>query len=177
MKSGLEAQGLAYPPNTVFIGFAWNQLADQSKLLPTRLGGNRRGHFNTFRNLVLTMFLGGLWHGANWTFAVWGLAHGFILVVYHALEGVTNKILIPGLVGKIIGAIIFFHLVCITWLLFRAENLTQAVSMFAQMFHSFSMTEFSLYSLGMLGFFALPIVILELVIERSGDMLYVLRTH
>ncbi|MES9923758.1 MAG: MBOAT family O-acyltransferase [Candidatus Thiodiazotropha endolucinida] len=141
------------------------------------LGGNRHGHFNTFRNLVLTMFLGGLWHGANWTFAVWGLAHGFILVVYHALESVTKKILIPGIVGKVIGAIIFFHLVCITWLLFRAENLTQAVSMFAQLFHNFSMTEFSLYSLGMLGFFALPIVILELVIERSGDMLYVLRTH
>ncbi|MEW8028326.1 MAG: MBOAT family O-acyltransferase [Candidatus Thiodiazotropha sp.] len=141
------------------------------------LGGNRHGVFNTFRNLVLTMFLGGLWHGANWTFAVWGLAHGFILVVYHALEGMTKKILIPGLVGRVIGAIIFFHLVCITWLLFRAENLTQAVSMFAQLFHSFSMTDFSLYSLGMLCFFALPIVILELVIERSGDMLYVLRTH
>lgn len=141
------------------------------------LGGNRHGHFNTFRNLVLTMFLGGLWHGANWTFAVWGLAHGFILVVYHALESVTKKILIPGIVGKVIGAIIFFHLVCITWLLFRAESLTQAVSMFAQLFHNFSMTEFSLYSLGMLGFFALPIIVLELVIERSGNMLYVLRTH
>jgi D-alanyl-lipoteichoic acid acyltransferase DltB (MBOAT superfamily) len=141
------------------------------------LGGNRHGVFNTFRNLVLTMFLGGLWHGANWTFAVWGLAHGLILVVYHALEGVTKKVMIPGIIGKLIAAVIFFHLVCITWLLFRAENLTQAVAMFVQLFHSFSMTEFSLYALGMLGFFALPIVILELIIERSGDMLYVLRTH
>jgi D-alanyl-lipoteichoic acid acyltransferase DltB (MBOAT superfamily) len=141
------------------------------------LGGNRHGTFNTFRNLVLTMFLGGLWHGANWTFAVWGLAHGLILVVYHALEGVTKKVMIPGVIGKLIAAVIFFHLVCITWLLFRAENLTQAVEMFVQLFHSFSMTEFSLYALGMLGFFALPIVILELVIERSGDMLYVLRSH
>ncbi|WP_316368490.1 MBOAT family O-acyltransferase [Candidatus Thiodiazotropha sp. CDECU1] len=141
------------------------------------LGGNRHGVFNTFKNLVLTMFLGGLWHGANWTFAVWGLAHGFILVVYHALEDATKKLHIPGIAGKVIAAIIFFHLVCITWLLFRAENLSQAVSMFGQLFHSFSMTEFSLYSLGMLVFFVLPIIILELIIERSGDMLYVLKTH
>ncbi|MES9970952.1 MAG: MBOAT family protein [Candidatus Thiodiazotropha sp.] len=141
------------------------------------LGGNRHGVFNTFKNLVLTMFLGGLWHGANWTFAVWGLAHGFILVVYHALEERSKRFHIPGIAGKVIAAIIFFHLVCITWLLFRAENLPQAVSMFGQLFQSFSMTEFSLYSLGMLIFFALPIIVLELIIERSGDMLYVLKTH
>ncbi|MCU7931863.1 MAG: MBOAT family protein [Candidatus Thiodiazotropha sp. (ex Codakia rugifera)] len=141
------------------------------------LGGSRHGVFNTFRNLVLTMFLGGLWHGANWTFAVWGLAHGIILVVYHALEPVTKKVLLPGIVGKVVAAVIFFHLVCITWLLFRAENLGQAVAMFGQLFHSFTMTDFSLYSLGMLIFFALPILVLELIIERSGDMLYVLSRH
>lgn len=78
------------------------------------LGGSRHGSFNTFRNLVLTMFLGGLWHGANWTFAVWGLAHGIILVIYHALEPITKKVLLPGIVGKVVAAVIFFHLVCIT---------------------------------------------------------------
>lgn len=46
-------------------------------------GGNRRGQWITFRNLVITMFLGGLWHGANWNFVIWGLLHGFFLVLEH----------------------------------------------------------------------------------------------
>src|SRR5262249_10424939 len=50
------------------------------------LGGNRRGEGATYRNLILTMFLGGLWHGAAWTFAVWGLYHGLLLALHKAIR-------------------------------------------------------------------------------------------
>jgi len=55
------------------------------------LGGNRHGTFQTYRNLILTMLLGGLWHGAAWTFVLWGAFHGFILVVYRALSQARDK--------------------------------------------------------------------------------------
>ncbi len=56
------------------------------------LGGNRHGTVRTYRNLMVTMVLGGLWHGAAWTFVLWGAFHGLLLVVYRALSGVTEKL-------------------------------------------------------------------------------------
>ena len=138
------------------------------------LGGNRLGKARTFRNLVLTMGLGGLWHGANWTFIVWGLMHGGILVVYHAANNfgaATEQA--KGLV-RVLAMLIFFHFVCVTWIYFRADTLGQANQMFLALFRAYQLTDFSLYIAGMLAFFCLPMLILEQRIERSGNMLYVL---
>jgi D-alanyl-lipoteichoic acid acyltransferase DltB (MBOAT superfamily) len=55
------------------------------------LGGSRHGTFNTYRNLMLTMLLGGLWHGAAWTFVLWGAYHGFLLVIYRVLSIVKER--------------------------------------------------------------------------------------
>lgn len=55
------------------------------------LGGSRHGTFNTYRNLMLTMLLGGLWHGAAWTFVLWGAYHGFLLVIYRVLATVKER--------------------------------------------------------------------------------------
>ncbi len=55
------------------------------------LGGNRHGSFNTYRNLMLTMLLGGLWHGAAWTFVLWGAYHGFLLVIYRAVSAARER--------------------------------------------------------------------------------------
>ena len=138
------------------------------------LGGNRVGTAKTFRNLVLTMGLGGLWHGAAWTFVMWGLIHGAILVAYQAAENAGLAIKQAKGIGRILGTVIFFHLVCITWIYFRADSLGQANDMILALASSYDITDFSRYILGMLAFFCLPMLLLEQRIERSGNMLYVL---
>jgi alginate O-acetyltransferase complex protein AlgI len=84
------------------------------------LGGNQHGSLLTIRNLMITMFLGGLWHGAGAFFIIWGLYHGLLLVLYRLLP--IDAILIRrfGRFGKLLAIVIFFHLVCIGWIFFRA---------------------------------------------------------
>lgn len=85
------------------------------------LGGNKHGRWLTIRNLMITMFLGGLWHGAGFFFILWGLYHGLLLVLYRLFP--IDRILIRTLgnrLGKAIAIVVFFHLVCIGWIFFRA---------------------------------------------------------
>ena len=83
------------------------------------LGGNRHGSISTLRNLVITMLLAGMWHGAGILFIVWGLYHGLLLVFYRIVP--IDKYLIRhfGRAGKILSVFIFFHLICIGWIFFR----------------------------------------------------------
>jgi D-alanyl-lipoteichoic acid acyltransferase DltB (MBOAT superfamily) len=85
------------------------------------LGGNRGGLALTLRNLLITMFLGGLWHGAGVLFIVWGLYQGLLLVVYRVLP--IDQLLTRyfGFAGRIAAVFIFFHLIVIGWIFFRAE--------------------------------------------------------
>ncbi|MDH1265184.1 MBOAT family protein [Pseudomonas sp. GD03944] len=93
------------------------------------LGGNRHGTFNTYRNLFLTMLLGGFWHGANWTFLIWGAWHGMWLAIERAL-GVNAA---PRVINPLKWAFTFF-LVMLGWVIFRAENLDVAWRMYSAMF-------------------------------------------
>ena len=90
------------------------------------LGGNRGGKWKTARNLMLTMVLGGLWHGAAWGFILWGALHGAGLVIERGLRG---RIDAPAWLRWAI----VFNLVVFGWVLFRAENLDLAASFFAQL--------------------------------------------
>jgi alginate O-acetyltransferase complex protein AlgI len=90
------------------------------------LGGNRRGKIITYRNLMVTMFLGGLWHGANWVFALWGLWHGILLIFERAL-GFKNKTQARWMI------ILTLILVMIGWVLFRSEDLNQALDFYQGM--------------------------------------------
>lgn len=81
------------------------------------LGGSKQSKLITYRNLLLTMTLGGLWHGASWNFALWGLYHGFLLVIYKAFN-LCKPVKLPAIAGWFIT----FNAVCIGWVLFRAEN-------------------------------------------------------
>jgi alginate O-acetyltransferase complex protein AlgI len=87
------------------------------------LGGNRVGHGRAAVNLLIVMFIGGLWHGAAWTFVVWGLLHGLMLVVEHFLRAVTGnaawKDTLPVKLGL---CLITYVFICITWVFFRAPN-------------------------------------------------------
>jgi len=85
------------------------------------LGGDREGRFKTLRNLAITMFLGGLWHGAGIGFIAWGLYHGALLVIYR-VGRVEERILkvLGSRLGKTVAVVLFFHLVCVGWIFFRA---------------------------------------------------------
>ncbi|MCW9014612.1 MAG: MBOAT family protein [Gammaproteobacteria bacterium] len=144
------------------------------------LGGNRGGNLLTLRNLMLTMLLGGLWHGANWTFIVWGFYHGLLLIVYRVFEfkqGDLPRALMHHRIGKVFRMILFFHLICISWLLFRADSMSQAWEMFVVVLTDYQLNEFVYYSAGMLMFFVGPLIALEYWIEKSGDLLKIVNSH
>ncbi len=94
------------------------------------LGGNRQGAARTFVNLFLVMFIGGLWHGAQWTFVLWGCLHGTALVVERILRReAKNRSARPSLT-----MVPTFFFVLLAWVLFRAENLDVAARVYAAMF-------------------------------------------
>ncbi len=93
------------------------------------LGGNRDGRIKTYRNLLLTMVLGGLWHGANWTFLIWGIWHGGLMAIERALGSKTRESVWP----KAIAWPLTMVLVILGWVIFRAETLGGALTMYAGM--------------------------------------------
>jgi D-alanyl-lipoteichoic acid acyltransferase DltB (MBOAT superfamily) len=101
------------------------------------LGGNRGSTLFTYRNLMLTMLLGGLWHGASWNFVIWGGIHGAGLAVErlaadrrHALGKATPRDTVWRRVG---GRLITFHVVCLAWVFFRAEGFGAAMDVFGRL--------------------------------------------
>ena len=96
------------------------------------LGGSRHGKAATYRNLFITMLLGGLWHGASWTFVVWGALHGAYLAIHKLLLGERREraAAAPGGIAawpmQFVKMLATFHLVCLTWIFFRAETFGQA---------------------------------------------------
>jgi alginate O-acetyltransferase complex protein AlgI len=88
------------------------------------LGGNRLGDFRTYINLMLTMLLGGLWHGANWTFVVWGGIHGVGLAIERLFTGAKRELASsPTFLARWIRRIILFQVVCLAWIFFRVPSL------------------------------------------------------
>jgi D-alanyl-lipoteichoic acid acyltransferase DltB (MBOAT superfamily) len=91
------------------------------------LGGNRRGTVRTYVNLLVTMVLGGLWHGAAWTFVVWGAFHGALLVVQR-LVARDRAPRARGAVGTWLARVGTFHLVVLGWVFFRAPSFGDAMT-------------------------------------------------
>ncbi len=90
------------------------------------LGGNRKGKIRTYVNTLAVFGCSGLWHGANWTYIVWGLYHGTLVCLQKAL-GIGKKGEVPALWKKIGGMFFTFSLVTLGWVIFRAPTLTDAV--------------------------------------------------
>ncbi len=88
------------------------------------LGGNRGSRIFTYRNLMLTMLLGGLWHGAGWNFVVWGAIHGGALVVHK--EWRRRVPALAGPLGAFLGMMLTFQVVCLAWIFFRATSFADA---------------------------------------------------
>ncbi len=101
------------------------------------LGGNRKGRVRKHVNLMLTMLLGGLWHGAGWTFVAWGGLHGIYLVINHAYISTKKKLIkvsfFPGWLVSSVSVFVTFIFVLIAWVFFRAHSFEQAAGMLAGM--------------------------------------------
>ncbi len=114
------------------------------------LGGNRKGKFRMHLSLIVTMLLGGLWHGANWRFVIWGAIHGVALSV----EKLFRQFISAGkhLTGFVQGVAIFitFQFVCFAWIFFRLESFEKINAFFYQIKTHFwphnSLTDWSVYS-------------------------------
>jgi D-alanyl-lipoteichoic acid acyltransferase DltB (MBOAT superfamily) len=98
------------------------------------LGGNRLGEGRTMLNLFLTMFLGGLWHGASWTFVIWGAIQGAWMVLERAwlLRREAAGLGPVGPTGRIVGWLVTFNIVCLAWVFFRAPNVDVAFDVLGQ---------------------------------------------
>ena len=117
------------------------------------LGGNRKGKIRQYANLIITMFLGGLWHGASWNFVLWGALHGVALAghkLYCSLvghkagershgEGTTVQSAASCFRGirRFFGILITFHFVCFCWIFFRNAEFATSVDMLTQIFTTF----------------------------------------
>ncbi len=104
------------------------------------LGGSRRGPIRTYFNLLVVMLLGGLWHGANWTFVVWGGLHGVALAAHRAYSKLTNPnpskdqtSRPPSPWRRAVFTLATFHFVCFAWVFFRANSLQHAGEVFERL--------------------------------------------
>ena len=93
------------------------------------LGGSKGGRWKTLRNLAITMFLGGLWHGAQWTFVLWGIYHGVLLALHALLR--RQKVVEFSLAGR---RVVTFVLVTLGWVLFRASTIAKAGTIYLNLF-------------------------------------------
>jgi len=146
------------------------------------LGGNRRNSAMTYRNLAITMLLGGLWHGAAWTFVLWGAYQGVLLIIHRLSQPVLAKIPSPKnfFINKIwflARVIFFFHITCLGWLIFRAQSLKQVFDMLKALFGNFiisgSLT--LLPSLSTLLYYLWLLLLIEYVCYKKNDFYAVFR--
>jgi D-alanyl-lipoteichoic acid acyltransferase DltB (MBOAT superfamily) len=136
------------------------------------LGGNRLGVAKTYRNLMLTMLLGGLWHGANWTYIAWGAYQGLILVVYRVariddwIEARERAGSMSATSNLLLGSLMF-SLVVFGWLLFRATTMTEVWS-YADGLLSFTTGPWD--SWGVLLAHIAPLILVQIAQKRTGEL-------
>jgi len=92
------------------------------------LGGNKSGNTRMMANIVITFTIGGIWHGAEWTFIIWGILHGFALVVFHLWS--QHGVRLP----RVISHFVTFIFVTVSWVFFRASDTTEAINILHSMF-------------------------------------------
>ncbi|HEX8145214.1 MAG TPA: MBOAT family O-acyltransferase [Pyrinomonadaceae bacterium] len=157
-----------------------------------RRGGSKQAtRWRLYSTLVIVMLLSGLWHGAAWTFVLWGLYHGLLLCGYRLIswprfwffkkykEGAPTPVAAPrtSWVGYLARVVLMFHLVCLGWLLFRAESMAQVWAMLGRMATDFRLTPLAASALAMIIFYAGPLVLYEFWLERKQDLLRLTETR
>jgi D-alanyl-lipoteichoic acid acyltransferase DltB (MBOAT superfamily) len=99
------------------------------------LGGSRGSAAATYRNLMITMVLGGLWHGASWNFAIWGALHGAALAVTRMWQRWRGPLAAPSALGHFAASLATFHFVCFAWIFFRAPTFAHATLALTRIAH------------------------------------------
>jgi len=107
------------------------------------LGGNRKGKLITYRNLIITMLLGGLWHGASWNFVIWGALNGLFLAIEKLLH-IDNLPANRNPAIRFLSIFVTFNLICATWIFFRSATFLQARTIFREIFFSRHFLTFNL---------------------------------
>ena len=131
------------------------------------MGGNRVSLPRWYLNLFLTFLVSGLWHGANWTFVIWGALHGFYIVIENLFKLQVKKKI--SLLERIVRVLIVFILVDFAWIFFRANNLTEAMYI-VKSIADFSGTLFIDYKVFFYGFIGLFILFVnDLIVENYKD--------
>ena len=138
------------------------------------LGGNRRGEARTLFNLMATMVLGGLWHGAAWNFVLWGFYHGAILILHRlatpALDRLESTVFRHAQCTWFVLRVVFmFVLTCYGWLLFRATSLHQVADMTASLAHGGTVDWDQLAHVALI---AAPLIGVQLLQLRSGALFF-----
>jgi D-alanyl-lipoteichoic acid acyltransferase DltB (MBOAT superfamily) len=108
------------------------------------LGGNKKGKIRQYLNLLITMLLGGLWHGASFTFIIWGTFHGLALGLDKLRIDFfqnTKFTLLNSKLKSIVGIFITFHFVCFCWIFFKSKNIDEAIFIINQITHNFNLSE------------------------------------
>lgn len=133
------------------------------------LGGNRRGARRQVANLWTTMLLGGLWHGAAWTFVIWGAFHGALLSIYHLW---SRRFLVKRAPDSGRWAwsrrILMFHLACLGWVFFRAKGMGEVSTVLSQIFTHFSWDLHASNMLTAMILLCTPLWLIQLLQERTG---------
>ncbi len=127
------------------------------------LGGSRGNHAETYRNLMLTMLLGGLWHGAAWNFVLWGAYHGLLLCIFRPLRGYFDHLLHDKryLIRRFFHIFIMFNLTWVGWVFFRAQSVHQIVLIFKSMLNVFHETQFPReYFFKLIFFSSIPLLVM-----------------
>ena len=137
------------------------------------LGGNRRGEARTYVNLMLTMVLGGLWHGASWTFVIWGFYHGTLLCVHRAASRYLPKSG-GGWIGAVISTGAMFAFTLYGWLIFRCTDAGQLWKMTVALADFRPDGEF-IRGVAKMLFYCWPLVLIQFIQFRTGDLLIVRR--
>ena len=147
------------------------------------LGGSRGTEWQTRRNLLITMLLGGLWHGAAWTFILWGLYQGVLLMLYRPFEPAFAALSAQRGFGearrftaRLIAWFVMFHLTCYGWIIFRAPSLHRLRELTYALFMNFSPRSIDGYGLALpLALYAAPLIAVHLIEAWADDVLVVPR--
>jgi alginate O-acetyltransferase complex protein AlgI len=132
------------------------------------LGGNRHGEWQTYRNLMLTMLLGGLWHGANWTFVVWGAIHGVGLSAERLGRPHSERLPASGPLAIWTKRAVAFAIVCVAWVFFRATSVSAAFRMLSDLSISGARPELGTAAM-VIGVVAMICLLIDLRLEAAGE--------
>ncbi len=135
------------------------------------LGGNREGEARMYGAIALTMLLGGLWHGAAWTFVLWGVYQGILLIAHRRCARNSKDTF------SVFKVIVFFHLIILGWLLFRAQSLDQITHMLQAVLFNFRVQDQDVSLWLKLAGFVAPLLAIQVWQFKTNDLMVLYKQH